>query len=248
MRKKVSILVKNIKNLINIINPSILSASMAFILLIIIIPFSVLVHELLVFLNLDTNILENELNQNTKYLIINNIFMLLSVIFVSSKLIYSINLYSVNLLSNNNESYIKFRFKSFLKMIILILIILIIITINIVINRMLEMVTLYYLRIFINFILNLISFIIIIYFYYLFVFPIKLKFKLTIFTSFCVIVIQKILTNLFKLIIVNILKSKYFDYYGTFTNLFLFIIWLYYISYIIVIGLMFLYYNFKNNE
>lgn len=242
------------------ISPSILAGSCVFYLLIIFMPLSLIIVDIMDKIGLDyqnipfssffniVELVQAGLKQTT---ILSNIILFVSIIWLSSKLINVLSLSSDTLYKDKHRKRLRLRITSFMIMFILLVVIIITIMIMVFVNYWLDYLisiqeTSKFLLLFIHLLKILIQYLALIFLIavvYKFIVPIKITLKETLITGLIIILVTGIFTTGYELIITKSKINKYLMYYGYLANFFLFLIWLYYVCYIFILGIILIYYH-----
>lgn len=243
MKKQFKWLIKQIKILNYYLNPSVFASSIAFYIIVTIIPILKILNNALFHLELITKVV------NLPNSFLANLFIIMSLIWSSSKLVNNLLLISYKVYSYNQFfSKIKIRIKSIIFTIILLIIIILMICIILyfsylqtVIDHLIYLEMIQYLLIFL-FVVSLLSII------YKYIIPLNISFKDIFKASSVITIIYFLTTILYQNILFDIFVKKYLNIYGSFASLILTFIWLYYNSYLFIIGMMILFYEKMYNK
>lgn len=221
-----------IKNLIKVFNiltknysTRILASSVTYNLILIIIPLISLIETLVNKIWLGIGI--------TSLVFVINLLWTTSSLILTLKQTSDIIYYDID-----KRGYFRSRVLSFIYCLIVILLIVLLIVFNLVTN---------YLGYYISSILvELIMFFLIISFIYKKIIPVYVKYKTLFFTSFIITISWCTLSYLFVYLL-KYLEISYYSLYNDFALVFVFIYYLYLISYIFVVGIIYQYYLYKKS-
>lgn len=238
---------------LKIINLDILSSSLTFYIIIIFIPLSTIINSLLDYLN----IIKIESNLFTDNTFLNTIILLITIIFIISKLTNILSVYS-DIIYKDIEvrDKIKLKIRSIIFVFILILLIVLLIILSLYItylNNKIFKLNNYFINS-IKMLINFISIVIINGIIYKYIIPIKVKFKNTVLVSLLITLVWYIILFIYQLNL-NIFNN-YYLIYKSFANIIIFIWLIYFISYSFLFGIVINYYfdyrnkilNFEHNN
>lgn len=238
---------------LKIINLDILSSSLTFYIIIIFIPLSTIINSLLDYLN----IIKIESNLFTDNTFFNTIILLITIIFIISKLTNILSVYS-DIIYKDIEvrDKIKLKIRSIIFVFILILLIVLLIILSLYItylNNKIFKLNNYFINS-IKMLINFISIVIINGIIYKYIIPIKVKFKNTVLVSLLITLVWYIILFIYQLNL-NIFNN-YYLIYKSFANIIIFIWLIYFISYSFLFGIVINYYfdyrnkilNFEHNN
>lgn len=257
--------IKTYTSLTKRISPSILASSIVFYLLIVFLPLSLIIINIMERLNLDysklpfsffftlSETVEAGLASSS---FIANIVLFISIVWLASKLINILSLSSDTLYKDTPRRRLLVRIASFIFMIILVFFFIALIVIFIFINYWLDyLIDSHSLTRFIIILIKLIKIIlqyiiiiVVIAIIYKFIVPIKIKIKTALLTGLMVTITSSLFSIIYEMIISQDKINKYLMYYGTLANFFLFLIWLYYLCYLFILGIIHIYYVSLKNE
>lgn len=236
---------KNIKEFLNYIKkikPSILSSSITFYLLFMIMPAYSLISSTL-------SILEVDGYTNKLYFkgsgFIQILTIIFSIIWVSGKVVNVLNKSSSIIHEEKPKKEIGYFLRSYLFVFFIILLIVIEIVVSMFIIYLLENIlgiTKYYILVFIQFIIELLSITFVSSLIYKYIIPIKIKFYRILYLSFIITIIWYILIVGYKIFIKFFNLTSYFVMYGSVTNLIIFMIVINLIVSVYLYGLIFNYF------
>ena len=255
--KKIKKLNSTFSKLTKTYNPAMLAAAVVFYLLMVLLPLSALFFHVLSLLQLET-VFDDLLSAPARLPIdfISGSILIINLLWVSSRLLDALNIASdtVYYTVKARSSWWR-RLYSFILMIVFILIVIIVVIILIGISYLsglfvrsalfqktpllLSVIQIGQLIVQFLAILALTTFI------YKYTIPVKIKLKTVIKTCSLVLVAWFVLTYIFQSFIITYQHESYSLLYGTLANTFLFLFWLYLMSYVFIYGLIYNYYLYQ---
>ncbi len=235
MKERIINLYKKIKYLNYKINPSILASSISFYIIITIIPILMLLYSILYKLNLIDIKIDYLPNNFT-----NIIIFMCSLIWSSSKLINNLMLVSDEIYYYKEaRSKIKLRIFALIATTVLIMIIIAMICIILYISYIKSIINIKYIILYelLEYMCMLVFISILIGIIYKYIIPIKISIMDTLKSSIIITIILFLMTNIYQNVLWEIILVKYANIYGSFASIILTFIWLYYNSYIFIIGI-----------
>lgn len=229
---------------LKLINLDILSSSLSFYIVIIFIPIITIINTLLDYLNV-IDVDKNLLTNNT---LINSIILIVTIIFIISKLTNILSKYSDIIYKDveiRDQLKLKIRSIIFVFLLIFMITLLIILSLYITyLNNQIFKLNKYMINS-IKMIINFISIVIINAIIYKYIIPIKVKLKNTIIVSLFITLVWYIILFIYQTNL-NIFNN-YYLIYQNFTNIVIFIWLIYFISYSFLFGIVINYYiDYKN--
>lgn len=220
----------------------ILSSAVTFSIILMIIPLMVIINFTLNKIGINTN----SFYSYQKSGIISGIIFIINLFWSTSTLILTFNQIGDTIYHTvDKRSYIKMRIKSFLTFLLLILFIISMFCFILVINyfiSQINLVSIKYLLMFVEFIGEFGSVWLITGFIYKKIIPVKIKLRSTLTTSLIITVIWYLLTNVFFPIIEWFIIDNYIEIYKTYASIFLLAYYLYIMVYVFICGIIFHYY------
>ena len=258
MIEKIKKLFKTYQSLTKTYHPSLLASAIVFYILMVILPLGGLVLYLLGKLSIEVEGYPNLFGAiaNPRLSIVSSIVLLFNLLWVSSQLTDTLNIVSDVVYTDVKERvFWKRRIYSFLITLLLVFIIVVeiiaFLVISVLIKRFAQnnifyqypllLSALHILQIIIQFV----GIWILTGFIYKYVIPVKVKLGVVLKSCLIISAIWFVMTFLYQTFFVSFKQEAYTLLYGTLANTFLFLLWLYAISYVFIAGLIFNYYLYR---
>lgn len=260
--KKIKQIFKTFNSLTKTYNPSMLASAVVFYILIVLIPLSVLIVQILAALNIQSsrypNLITN-LPNNNAINIFSSLFLFVNMIWVSSQLMNALNIASDTIYSSiKPRKYLSLRIYSFFLTFIFIVMVIIeivfIMTLSYLMERVINLKIFMQRPILIS-LVNLgqitIQFFGIWFltaFLYKYIIPVKVKLKTVLKTCLIVMISWFVLTFAYQSFLITYKIESYTLLYGALANVFIFLFWLYLMVYVFIFGLIYNYYLYNKKS
>ncbi len=219
--------------------PGLLASAITFDILIVLLPTVILLNQFLNLFDLSTYT-PSPLNSLSWPM---GVFLVINILWISSQAVNVMNQSSDIVYQDvKNRSYWRNRILSVIYVVFMFLMIVAVILLIVYMSRLLA--NIMWLNLIVRFILQFGGIWIITSLVYKKIIPVKIKLKEVLISTLIINAIWYILTIVFFSVISNYIRGDYELIYGSLAGVFIFIYWLYLISYIFVLGIIYNYYKY----